>query len=63
MSDVHVVDNSDMTLLMWSCYNGNVTVAKYLLERGADPEEKDIEGKTAMHWYNRIYRDTCRCAI
>lgn len=36
---------------MWSCYNCNATVTKYLLEKGADPEEKDNEGKTAMHWY------------
>ena len=45
-----------MTLLMWSCYNRNVTVAEYLLEKGADPEEKDSEGKTAMHWYVCMYR-------
>ena len=47
-----------MTLLMWSCYNGNVTVAKYLLDKGADAEEKDAEGKTAMHWYDMTYSST-----
>ena len=39
-----------MTSLMWACYNCNVRVAKHLLELGSDVEEKDTDGKTAMHW-------------
>lgn len=40
-----------MTPLMWACYNKNVTVTKYLTDHEADCEEKDIDGKTAMHWF------------
>ena len=40
-----------MTPLMWACYNKNVTVSKYLIDHEADCEEKDIDGKTAMHWF------------
>ena len=49
-NDVNVVDNSDMTPLMWACYNRNCAAAKCLVENGAEREEKDIDGKTAMHW-------------
>ena len=50
LHDINVVDNADMTSLMWACYNCNVRVAKHLFELGSDVEEKDIDGKTAMHW-------------
>jgi ankyrin repeat protein len=48
--NVNVTDCSDMTPLMWACYHKNVTIAKQLLNEGADVEEKDYEGNTAMHW-------------
>ena len=44
-----------MTPLMWACYNKNVTVVQYLIDHKADCEEKDIDGKTAMHWFVIMY--------
>ena len=44
-----------MTPLMWACYNKNVTVVQYLIDHEADCEEKDIDGKTAMHWFVIIH--------
>lgn len=49
-NDINVVDSSDMTPLMWACYNCNYVAAKFLIESGAEREEKDVDGKTAMHW-------------
>ena len=39
-----------MTPLMWAAYNNNPVVTSYLLDQGADCEEKDSDGYTAMHW-------------
>ena len=39
-----------MTPLMWSCYNNSPKSIKRLLKYGAELDEKDIDGKTAMHW-------------
>lgn len=62
-----------MTPLMWACYNKNVTVTKYLTDHEADCEEKDIDGKTAMHWFvimsvcpfinSSIYRAASQCDL
>ena len=49
--DINVTDDSGMTPLMWSAYHNNVTITSFLLLKGADREEKDIDGYTAMHWY------------
>ena len=40
-----------MTPLMWSCYNKNESIARRLIELGADVHEKDVDGRTAAHWY------------
>uniref|UniRef100_A0A1X7TSE8 Uncharacterized protein n=1 Tax=Amphimedon queenslandica TaxID=400682 RepID=A0A1X7TSE8_AMPQE len=48
--NVDVTDGSDMTPLMWSCYNKNELIAKRLIELGADVHEKDTDGRTAAHW-------------
>lgn len=45
-----MTDDAGMTPLMWAAYNRNPTVIGYLLDRGADLEEKDTDGFTAMHW-------------
>jgi ankyrin repeat protein len=37
---------------MWSAYHNNVAITTFLLREGADHEEKDIDGYTAMHWYS-----------
>ena len=39
-----------MTPLMWAAYNNNPMVTEFLLGKGADCEEKDRDGMTAMHW-------------
>ena len=40
-----------MTPLMWATYNNNPLVTEFLLGQGADCEEKDRDGMTAMHWW------------
>ena len=49
--DVNAVDDAGMTALMWAAYNNNPLVTAFLLGQGADCEEKDMDGMTAMHWY------------
>lgn len=49
-SDVNVTDDAGMTPLMWAAYNNNTSLLSFLLNNGADCEEKDIDGYTAMHW-------------
>jgi ankyrin repeat protein len=39
-----------MTPLMWACFHNNEKAVKKLLKHGADINEKDVDGKTAMHW-------------
>ncbi len=47
---VNCVDDAGMTVLMWAAYHNNPTVVSFLVDRGADVEEKDKDGYTAMHW-------------
>lgn len=49
--DLNVTDDAGMTALMWAAYHNNLPIATFLLHEGADREEKDIDGYTAMHWY------------
>lgn len=51
-----------MTPLMWSAYHNNAAITSFLLHKGADCEEKDIDGYTAMHWYviNCVWYDLAR---
>jgi hypothetical protein len=39
-----------MTPLMWAAFNNQPRNVARLLHLGADPEEKDMDGKTAWHW-------------
>ena len=40
-----------MTCLMWAAYNNSPEVVKVLLDRGAEVDEKDVDGLTALHWW------------
>ena len=48
--DINAMDDAGMTPLMWAAYNNNPLVTEFLLSKGADCEEKDKDGMTAMHW-------------
>ena len=39
-----------MTALMWAAFHGKLSHIKMLLEKGADPALKDVDGMTAVHW-------------
>lgn len=48
--NVNATDGADMTPLMWAAFHNRPKAVKKLLKYGADVEEKDMDGKTAMHW-------------
>ncbi|EGD76633.1 hypothetical protein PTSG_07746 [Salpingoeca rosetta] len=48
--DINCRDDACMTPIMWACFHNREKIVKMLLKHGADLEEKDIDGKTAMHW-------------
>ena len=50
---VNLTDAAGMTPLMWAAYYNRHAHVKKLLAHGADTEEKDMDGKTAMHWVRR----------
>ena len=52
-----------MTPLMWSCYNKNELMARRLIELGADVHEKDIDGRTAAHWYSIVIIRLTYCIL
>ena len=39
-----------MTALMWAAFNGRTEQVRALLEKGADPALRDMDGMTAAHW-------------
>ncbi len=43
-------DNGGFTPLMVASYEGHLDIARLLIERGADMEAKDYDGKTALDW-------------
>jgi hypothetical protein len=45
--DVNIQDHKGMTPLMYSVYCNSIPNVKFLLSRGADPDIKDIYGKSA----------------
>lgn len=46
---VNAKDNNGKTPLIWACSIDNVVIARYLLEKNADPDIKDENGSTALH--------------
>ena len=47
---MNVTDDAGMTPLMWAAYHDTLINISELLSHGADADEKDVDGKTAMHW-------------
>jgi ankyrin repeat protein len=43
-------DERNWTALMVAAFNGNLHVAKVLIEHGADPHARDLGGYTPLHW-------------
>ena len=39
-----------MTALMWAAFHGRTEQVRVLIENGADPSLKDMDGMTAVHW-------------
>ena len=44
-------DNKGCNALMRACYQGNVDEVVYLVNKGADKEAKDINGKTCRDYF------------
>ena len=51
--DVNVPDKAGMTPIMWAAYHNKPQHVRKLMQLGADLEEKDVDGKTPMHWVSR----------
>jgi ankyrin repeat protein len=47
--DINGVDNDGLTPLHWAILNSNVDIARYLLEKGADPTIRNRNGNTPLH--------------
>ncbi len=46
----NAADHAGMTALMWAAYHNRPGHITKLIQAGADPQEKDVDGKTPMHW-------------
>ncbi|EDQ85652.1 uncharacterized protein MONBRDRAFT_34181 [Monosiga brevicollis MX1] len=57
--NINACDKAQMTPVMWACYHGRPRNVRRLLKYGAELDEKDIDGKTAMHWC--IHDDDVTC--
>lgn len=47
---MNIRDGALMTPLMWAAFHGRTDHVRLLLEKGADPSIKDMDGMTAVHW-------------
>lgn len=56
---INAVAVDGMTAAMYAAYNDRPGHLECLLASGADLEEKDIDGKTAMHW--AVHRKNAHC--
>lgn len=43
-------DDGGWTPLIWACEHGHANVAKYLINKGADWQRRDVEQNLALHW-------------
>lgn len=50
MSDINALDDDGYTLLKYAVLADDYDEVKSLLEHGADPNVKDCESRTALHW-------------
>ena len=49
-SSVHALNNMHGTLLVWASEMGSIECVKELLDTGADPNEFEFDGWSALHW-------------
>lgn len=47
-ANVHITDDMQRTALWWAAQNPGHTVVQTLLDHGADPLQKDKEGRTSL---------------
>lgn len=57
--DINAVATDGMTAAMYAAYNDRSHHLAILVKRGADLEEKDVDGKTAYHW--AVHRRDAKC--
>ncbi|CAF0766986.1 unnamed protein product [Brachionus calyciflorus] len=48
--NLNQVDESGMSMLMWACDRGNLDMAKFLIEKGADVNLQDSDGQSCLHY-------------
>lgn len=48
--DVNVMDDADMTPLMWAACHNQAPMVRHLLDLSADIHEKDMDEKSALDW-------------
>lgn len=48
--DINVRDGALMTPLMWAAFHGRSEHVRVLIEKGADPGIRDMDGMAAIHW-------------
>eukprot|EP00117_Sycon_ciliatum_P021112 scpid31410/ scgid3224/ Ankyrin repeat domain-containing protein 55 len=58
-TNINASDKAGMTALMWAAYHDRPTICTYLAKLDADQEEKDVDGRTAMHWAVHKTNITC----
>lgn len=47
---INKIDEYGNTLLIYACQNGNTKIAKYLVNKGANPNHQNKQGQTAAHF-------------
>lgn len=48
--EVDIRDGAMMTALMWASFHGRTEQVRVLIEKGADPSARDMDGMSAVHW-------------
>eukprot|EP00050_Salpingoeca_kvevrii_P009466 m.3156 g.3156 ORF g.3156 m.3156 type:complete len:1233 (+) comp2270_c0_seq1:75-3773(+) len=56
---VNTVDDANMTPIMWAAVHDSPSHIRKLLKAGAELQEKDVDGKTAMDWAVHVENTDC----